>query len=102
MLAVPDDIREEEVFACIVLHESIPDDRETADRLFDHCFGELAYFRRDFHYPRTAPRVCSTRLKNLATLMHAPSDGMYSRPISKAVWTFRTWQRSLKSPRATA
>jgi len=45
VLAVPDDIREEEVFACIVLRESIPDDKETADRLFDYCFGELAYFK---------------------------------------------------------
>jgi crotonobetaine/carnitine-CoA ligase len=45
VLAVPDDIREEEVFACIVLHDSVPDTRETADRLFDRCFAELAYFK---------------------------------------------------------
>ena len=45
VLAVPDEIREEEVFASIVLHDAVPDTSETADRLFDHCFAELAYFK---------------------------------------------------------
>lgn len=45
VLAVPDDIREEEVFACIVLHNTASDTRQTADLLFDHCFAELAYFK---------------------------------------------------------
>ena len=45
VLAVPDEIREEEVFACIVLHDQVPDTGQTADRLFDHCYAELAYFK---------------------------------------------------------
>lgn len=45
VLAVSDEIREEEVFACIVLHDSVARDRQTVDRLFDHCFAELAYYK---------------------------------------------------------
>ncbi|MDB5573706.1 MAG: AMP-dependent synthetase and ligase [Tardiphaga sp.] len=44
VLAVPDDIREEEVFACVVLadpsHKTV-----AADTLFAHCNAELAYFK---------------------------------------------------------
>ncbi|MBV9560248.1 MAG: AMP-binding protein [Bradyrhizobium sp.] len=45
VLAVPDDVREEEVFACIVLHDSVPETASTAEQMFDHCFAELAYFK---------------------------------------------------------
>jgi acyl-CoA synthetase (AMP-forming)/AMP-acid ligase II len=45
VLAVADEVREEEVFACIVLHDAGADAGQTADRLFDHCFAELAYFK---------------------------------------------------------
>ncbi|MDQ8727485.1 AMP-binding protein [Bradyrhizobium sp. LHD-71] len=44
VLAVPDETREEEVLACVVLH----DDREReakADVLFRHCYAQLAYFK---------------------------------------------------------
>jgi crotonobetaine/carnitine-CoA ligase len=44
VLAVADETREEEVLACVVLH----DDREReakADALFRHCYAELAYFK---------------------------------------------------------
>ncbi|MEW6642867.1 MAG: AMP-binding protein [Pseudomonadota bacterium] len=44
VLAVPDEIREEEVFACVVLADAA--DPDTADQaLFDHCYAELAYFK---------------------------------------------------------
>ena len=44
VLAVPDDIREEEVFACIVLADASA--RQTAaETLFAHCNAELAYFK---------------------------------------------------------
>ena len=45
VIAVPDEIREEEVFACIVLHEPVPDADRIANRLFDRCFAELAYYK---------------------------------------------------------
>jgi acyl-CoA synthetase (AMP-forming)/AMP-acid ligase II len=44
VLAVADDIREEEVFACIVLAEGAHRD-QAADALFGHCLRELAYFK---------------------------------------------------------
>jgi crotonobetaine/carnitine-CoA ligase len=44
VLAVPDAVREEEVFACIVLNDGA--DRAAAhETLFDHCYAELAYFK---------------------------------------------------------
>jgi acyl-CoA synthetase (AMP-forming)/AMP-acid ligase II len=44
VLAVPDETREEEVLACIVLHDDTA--RETAaDALFRHCYAQLAYFK---------------------------------------------------------
>ncbi len=44
VLAVPDEIREEEVFACVMLADATP--RESAaDALFAHCHAELAYFK---------------------------------------------------------
>lgn len=42
---VADDIRGEEVIACILLHEGIPADRATAETLFAHCSERLAYFK---------------------------------------------------------
>ena len=44
-LAAPDDIREEEVMACIVLADGVPATAETARSLFDHAFARLAYFK---------------------------------------------------------
>lgn len=44
VLAVPDELREEEVFACVVLAEPQPADG-AADTLFAHCNRELAYFK---------------------------------------------------------
>lgn len=44
-LAVPDDIREEEVMACIVLSADAPRDEATARALFDHAFARISYFK---------------------------------------------------------
>jgi acyl-CoA synthetase (AMP-forming)/AMP-acid ligase II len=44
VLAVPDETREEEVLACVVLHDDAA--REAAaDALFRHCYAQLAYFK---------------------------------------------------------
>ncbi|MBO9514006.1 MAG: AMP-binding protein [Variovorax sp.] len=46
VLAAPDEIREEEVLACIVLREPAPGDVDAAVRtLFDHCNARLAYYK---------------------------------------------------------
>jgi crotonobetaine/carnitine-CoA ligase len=44
VLAVPDEMREEEVLACIVLKEDRPHQQAAAD-LFTWCFERLAYFK---------------------------------------------------------
>jgi acyl-CoA synthetase (AMP-forming)/AMP-acid ligase II len=44
-LAAPDDIREEEVMACIVLTPGTPRNEATARALFDHAFARIAYFK---------------------------------------------------------
>ena len=45
VLAVPDEIREEEVMACIVPMRGVTPDRALADRLMEWCLGKLAYFK---------------------------------------------------------
>jgi acyl-CoA synthetase (AMP-forming)/AMP-acid ligase II len=46
VLAVPDEVREEEVLACVVLRESARSDADTAVRtLFAFCHASLAYYK---------------------------------------------------------
>lgn len=45
VLAIPDDLREEEVLACIVLADGVPASRETAEALFAHANAQLAYYK---------------------------------------------------------
>jgi crotonobetaine/carnitine-CoA ligase len=45
VLAVPDEIREEEVMACVVPMRGAVADRALAEALADWCLGRLAYFK---------------------------------------------------------
>ncbi|MCC6000643.1 MAG: AMP-binding protein [Pararhodobacter sp.] len=45
VLAVPDPMREEEVFACVVLKPGKDSDAPMAQALFDWVFGQLSYFK---------------------------------------------------------
>jgi crotonobetaine/carnitine-CoA ligase len=45
VLAVPDELREEEVLACVVPMPGVPPDAALADALFDQCNARLAYFK---------------------------------------------------------
>jgi len=45
VIAAPDDIREEEVMACIVLMEGFDNTQELARELFEFAFAKLAYFK---------------------------------------------------------
>ena len=45
VLAVPDEIREEEVMACVVPMPGSTPGQALAERLVDHCLGRLAYFK---------------------------------------------------------
>jgi crotonobetaine/carnitine-CoA ligase len=45
VLAVPDEVREEEVMACVVPMAGLAPDRALASRLQDWCLARLAYFK---------------------------------------------------------
>jgi crotonobetaine/carnitine-CoA ligase len=45
VLAVPDEIREEEVMACVVPMAGVRGDDALAERLMDWCLARLAYFK---------------------------------------------------------
>lgn len=45
VLAVPDELREEEVMACVVPKAGATADRALAERLFDWCMQRLAYYK---------------------------------------------------------
>jgi crotonobetaine/carnitine-CoA ligase len=45
VLAVPDELREEEVMACVVTMPGVTADRALASRLMDWCLDKLAYFK---------------------------------------------------------
>ena len=45
VLAVPDEIREEEVMACVVPMPGVAADASLAGRLTDYCLERLAYFK---------------------------------------------------------
>jgi len=45
VLAVPDEIREEEVMACVVPMPGAEPGPALAERLTDHCLARLAYFK---------------------------------------------------------
>jgi crotonobetaine/carnitine-CoA ligase len=45
VLAVKDEVREEEVLACVVLKDKTADATTTAKILFDHCNTSLAYYK---------------------------------------------------------
>lgn len=45
VLAVDDDLREQEVFACVVLREGAPAGEAAARALLDHCSERLSYYK---------------------------------------------------------
>ncbi len=64
VLAVPDELREEEVFACVVL-ASPTDAGEAAEVLFGHCHAELAYFKAPgfIHFLETIPTTGTQKIQ---------------------------------------
>jgi len=45
VIAVADELRQEEVMACIILMEAISPDLTTATKLQEYCLGEMAYYK---------------------------------------------------------
>jgi crotonobetaine/carnitine-CoA ligase len=64
VLAVEDEIREEEVLACVVLKQPRPT-REAAEALFRHCYERLAYFKAPgwLHIVGTLPTTGTQKIQ---------------------------------------
>lgn len=45
VIMAPDEMRDEEVFACIVVKDGVTADAGLARALFDHCYQHLAYYK---------------------------------------------------------
>jgi acyl-CoA synthetase (AMP-forming)/AMP-acid ligase II len=45
VIAAPDEMRDEEVMACIVLRPDVAPDADTAQRIFDFCNERLSYYK---------------------------------------------------------
>jgi crotonobetaine/carnitine-CoA ligase len=45
VLPIEDELREEEVMACVVLEDGVVRDRSVANAIFAHCRGQLAYYK---------------------------------------------------------
>jgi crotonobetaine/carnitine-CoA ligase len=45
VVGAPDEVREEEVLACVVVMPGVQADARLAEALFEHCHARLAYFK---------------------------------------------------------
>lgn len=45
VMSVPDELREEEVLACVVLKDTVTDRQAAAAQIFNHCHQNMAYFK---------------------------------------------------------
>jgi crotonobetaine/carnitine-CoA ligase len=64
VMAVKDELREEEVFACVVLKRKVPG-REAAMALFQHCYERLAYYKAPgwIHVVDTLPTTGTQKIQ---------------------------------------
>ena len=64
VMAVKDELREEEVFACVVLKRKVPD-KEAAMALFQHCYERLAYYKAPgwIHVVDTLPTTGTQKIQ---------------------------------------
>jgi crotonobetaine/carnitine-CoA ligase len=79
VLAAPDAIREEEVLACIVLHEGAGSDA-IAEELFRHCYERLAYFKAPgwLLFLETLPTTGTQKVQK--QLIFKPGEDPCARP----------------------
>jgi crotonobetaine/carnitine-CoA ligase len=67
VMAVKDEVREEEVLACIVLNEPLPPQavQRVADALFAHCNERLAYFKAPgwMHFVDSLPTTGTQKIQ---------------------------------------
>jgi acyl-CoA synthetase (AMP-forming)/AMP-acid ligase II len=73
VLPVPDEIRDEEVMACVVLHSGFVADRAAAIALQDWCLDRIAYFKAPGHiaFVPSLPTTATNKVQkaNLVTLL---------------------------------
>ena len=64
VMAVKDELREEEVLACVVLKRKIPE-RDAATALFQHCYQNLAYYKAPgwIHIVDTLPTTGTQKIQ---------------------------------------
>jgi acyl-CoA synthetase (AMP-forming)/AMP-acid ligase II len=67
-VAVKDEIREEEVYLCIVAHDDAAKDRALADLLFDHAITNLAHYKAPGYilFVDAIPRTASQKMMKYA------------------------------------
>jgi acyl-CoA synthetase (AMP-forming)/AMP-acid ligase II len=67
-VAVKDEIREEEIFLCVVPHEGQPNDRAQAEAIFDHAIANLAHYKAPgfLLFVDTIPRTASQKMMKYA------------------------------------
>ncbi len=65
VLAIPDDLREEEVLACVVLTESAAATKATAEALFAHSNASLAYYKAPgwIHFVDSLPTTGTQKIQ---------------------------------------
>ena len=65
VVGVPDPIREEEIKACVLLHEGESEKTVTPDELFAHCAARLAAWKvpRYLEYRQSFPRTPTLRIQ---------------------------------------
>lgn len=65
VLAVPDELREEEVLAAVVLHDPAGAGDAVAEMLFAHCNAELAYFKAPgwIHFVDSLPTTGTQKIQ---------------------------------------
>jgi acyl-CoA synthetase (AMP-forming)/AMP-acid ligase II len=89
VIAVPDDVRDEEVMACVVLAAGAPRSRETAVSIQDWCLERLAYFKAPGHlaFVDALPTTSTNKVQKsrLADFSFAPQDRFDLRSRKKRV-----------------
>lgn len=87
VLAAPDEIREEEVMACIVPMEGREPDQALADELFAWCFERLAYFKAPGWLLFVAGLPTTGTQKVQKTQIFTPGEDPRKRP---GIYDFRS------------
>jgi acyl-CoA synthetase (AMP-forming)/AMP-acid ligase II len=91
VIAVPDDLRDEEVMACVVLREKQRAGRDTAVAIQDWCLERLAYFKAPGHvaFVDSLPTTATNKVQkaNLADFAFNPADTFDLRERKKRTAT---------------